>query len=408
MSLRQRVGSRRLSVVIPPNQKDETVDFEQATSSPGNGGNLSPDLPATPPTYPIAGSSASTTSPLLAGGDSNHPLGSPQDPPIPQAYKIGQYILLQQTDTVGNVQVYRAFHSDTHEEYVCKVVAQEKFQRTFSAYFTVGYHEHVNVIEEVIHGAKYSYVFFARHYGDLHSYVRRRRRLREPEAGALFQQIMLAVQHCHDNGLVLRDLKLRKFVFKNPQKTELKLECVEDAYVLGEDKDDDWLADKHGCPAYVSPEILQCQRASYSGRAADMWSAGVMLYTLLVGRYPFHDVQPNALFTKIRRGEYRVPDNVSARAKCLIRSLLRKEPAERLTADQVLAHPWFCHGSKIYSMASSSFLALTSSSSVSTSSSSSNNKQTTSTTTAASESVDHLVPQLPPQAAEQEPLPWFL
>lgn len=46
--------------------------------------------------------------------------------------------------------------------------------------------------------------------------------------------------------------------------------------------DEDMLEDKHGCPAYVAPEILTS--SSYSGRAADMWGLGVMLYTMLVGR----------------------------------------------------------------------------------------------------------------------------
>ena len=63
---------------------------------------------------------------------------------------------------------------------------------------------------------------------------------------------------------------------------ELKLESLEDAVVL-EDEADDSLTDKHGCPAYVSPEILRCNTV-YSGRAADMWGLGVMLYTMLVGR----------------------------------------------------------------------------------------------------------------------------
>jgi tribbles-like protein len=62
----------------------------------------------------------------------------------------------------------------------------------------------------------------------------------------------------------------------------LKLETLEDAVVL-EDPDDDLLQDKRGCPAYVSPEILR-SHAHYSGRAADMWSLGVILYTMLVGR----------------------------------------------------------------------------------------------------------------------------
>ncbi len=69
-----------------------------------------------------------------------------------------------------------------------------------------------------------------------------------------------------------------------PRRMDLKLESLEDAVVLEEDGcSDDLLSDKHGCPAYVSPEILRCN-SRYSGRAADMWGLGVMLYTMLVGR----------------------------------------------------------------------------------------------------------------------------
>lgn len=68
-------------------------------------------------------------------------------------------------------------------------------------------------------------------------------------------------------------------------RTELKLESLEDAVVLEEPKSD-WLHDKRGCPAYVSPEILKAG-AHYSGKAADMWSLGVILYTMLVGRWVF-------------------------------------------------------------------------------------------------------------------------
>lgn len=65
-------------------------------------------------------------------------------------------------------------------------------------------------------------------------------------------------------------------------RTTLKLESLEDAVVL-DDPEEDLLQDKKGCPAYVSPEILRAHR-TYSGRAADMWSLGVILYTMLVGR----------------------------------------------------------------------------------------------------------------------------
>ena len=121
---------------------------------------------------------------------------------------------------------------------------------------------------------------------------------------------------------------------------------LEDAYVL-EERDDDNLVEKHGCPAYVSPEILLPNK-SYSGRQADVWSLGVMLYTMLIGRYPFHDREPSALFTKIRRGEFCIPDTVSSRAKCLIRALLRHDPDERLTSHEILEHPWFNSRSRIH------------------------------------------------------------
>ena len=112
------------------------------------------------------------------------------------------------------------------------------------------------------------------------------------------------------------------------------------------DENNDKLSDKHGCPAYVSPEILNTID-SYSGKAADIWSIGVMLYTMLIGRYPFHDTEASALFTKIRRGLYSIPDTISSRAKCLIKSLLRREPAERLSAEDIPHHPWFAHRAKL-------------------------------------------------------------
>lgn len=181
-------------------------------------------------------------------------------------------------------------------------------------------------------------MFFERSYGDMHSFVRTCKKLREEEAARLFYQIASAVAHCHDGGLVLRDLKLRKFIFKDEERTRVKLESLEDAYILR--GDDDSLSDKHGCPAYVSPEILNTS-GSYSGKAADVWSLGVMLYTMLVGRYPFHDIEPSSLFSKIRRGQFNIPETLSPKAKCLIRSILRREPSERLTSQEILDHPWF-------------------------------------------------------------------
>lgn len=296
-----------------------------ATSLPVNtfcqssrAGYLTPDVHlVSPPSFPKknnCGESATTTFPPCI---------------------VGRYILLDQLD---DKPLYKCVNIDNEQGYTCKIVNNAKEMDLLSIHYRVDSHVRLNELVEVLVGEKRSYLFFDKSYGDLHSYVRNRRRLKEAEAAKLFKQVVEAVQHCHENNIVLRDLKLRKFVFKDPQRTELKLETLDDAVCV--DDDNDTLDDKHGCPAYVSPEILTTN-GGYSGKAADVWSMGVMLYAMLVGRYPFHDTEHSTLFNKIRGGHYVIPDSISSKAKCLIKCLLRHNPTERLAADDVLKHPWF-------------------------------------------------------------------
>lgn len=265
---------------------------------------------------------------------------SPSTPPVQTTHSFQaalvaeKYLLLEQ---VEGSSLCRCVDIRTQEEFVCKVVSRD-CSSLLSAHYRLDGHPNVNPLREVLVGDKRVYLVFPRAHSDLHSYVRARKRLREHEARRLFRQMAETVSACHDQGIVLRDLKLRKFVFADSQRTELKLESLEDAVVLDE-PEQDLLQDKRGCPAYVSPEILRAHH-TYSGRAADMWSLGVILYTMLVGRYPFNDSEHASLFAKISRGYFVVPECLSSRAKCLIRSLLRREPAERLGARDVLRHPW--------------------------------------------------------------------
>ncbi len=79
-------------------------------------------------------------------------------------------------------------------------------------------HEGVNQVVKIVVGRAYTFILFEQAYGDLHSYVRTKKRIREPEAAALFQQVVTIVADCHANGIILRDLKLRKFIFSNREK----------------------------------------------------------------------------------------------------------------------------------------------------------------------------------------------
>ena len=135
-----------------------------------------------------------------------------------------------------------------------------------------------------------------------------------------------------------RDSLLLNFVFIFLS-SHLVLDSLEDSYVLP-NPEDDLLTDRHGCPAYVSPEIL-FSSGGYSGKSADIWSLGVVLYTMLAGQYPFHDVDVGSLFKKIRQGVFLVPEGSSTQARCLLKNLLRTDPSERLLTGEILSHSWF-------------------------------------------------------------------
>ena len=96
-----------------------------------------------------------------------------------------------------------------------------------------------------------------------------------------------------------------------------------------------------GTPGYVAPELVE---GHGYGKEVDYWSLGVILYVMLCGYPPFYDENNTILFQKILNLDYEFAspywDEISDSAKDLIRHILCKNPAERYTADQILAHPW--------------------------------------------------------------------
>ncbi|KAK2830353.1 hypothetical protein Q5P01_018284 [Channa striata] len=286
----------------------------------------------------LSADSAGDTHGLLgtSPGSPSSPVSTP-DPATHQGpSRIGAFLLLPLAERENT---HSAMDTDTGDELLCKVFNMGVYQERIRAYGILPGHRNVAGIRDIILGERKAYVFLDKDFGDMHTLVKSCRRLEEHHACRLFHQVALAVAHCHQAGIVLGDLKLRKFVFADEKRTRVRLESLEDCRVL-EDPNNDSMSDTHGCPAYVSPEILSGS-APYSGKMADMWSLGVMLYTMLVGRYPFHDPDPATLFSKIRRGQCCLPEGLSPKAKCLLQNLLRKEPSERLTASELLTHPWF-------------------------------------------------------------------
>ncbi|XP_040993680.1 calcium-dependent protein kinase 1-like isoform X2 [Juglans microcarpa x Juglans regia] len=162
----------------------------------------------------------------------------------------------------------------------------------------------------------------------------------ERKAAALTRTIVGVVEACHSLGVMHRDLKPENFLFVNNQEDSL-LKTIDFGLSIffkpGEE-----FSDVVGSPNYIAPEVLQ-QRY---GPEADVWSAGVILYILLCGVPPFRAVvSKQGIFQQVLYGDLNFSSDpwpsISDSAKDLVKSMLVQDPRRRLTAKEVLRHPWF-------------------------------------------------------------------
>ncbi|CAF1322199.1 unnamed protein product [Adineta steineri] len=199
----------------------------------------------------------------------------------------------------------------------------------------------LHFFRDIISLERTTIVLYPNYSSNLHTYITEKHRLNENESRNLFTQIVRAIQMCHRVGLIIRDLKLRKIIFNNSTHSHLLLTGLDEAIMLtNPSTTNDFVSSRFSCPVYACPEIV-LNRQMYSGKLADSWSLGIILYTMLFGRYPFCDRTLVGLFIKIGRCRPDIPRTISVKARSLLRSLIRVKPDERLLAQDILGHIWF-------------------------------------------------------------------
>ena len=166
--------------------------------------------------------------------------------------------------------------------------------------------------------------------------LKRRKRLTEIEVQCYLLQIILGTKYLHAHRVIHRDLKLGNLFLTD--KMELKLADFGLATKL--EFEGDRKRTVCGTPNYIAPEILSGKQGhSYE---VDIWSIGVILYTLLIGKPPFETSDVKTTYRRIKANAYTFPEHikVSDTSKSLITKILCLDPVKRPTLDQIVEHPF--------------------------------------------------------------------
>ncbi|KAF3542676.1 hypothetical protein DY000_02001182 [Brassica cretica] len=164
-------------------------------------------------------------------------------------------------------------------------------------------------------------------------------KMKESDARKLFQQLIDAVDYCHNRGVYHRDLKPQNLLLDS--KGNLK---VSDFGLSAVPKSGDMLSTACGSPCYIAPELIM--NKGYSGAAVDVWSCGVILFELLAGYPPFDDHTLVVLYKKILRADYTFPPAFTGAQKKLIFNIL--DPNPQRMSEMLIALGCYVLFSKLY------------------------------------------------------------
>jgi serine/threonine protein kinase len=177
--------------------------------------------------------------------------------------------------------------------------------------------------------------------GDLLSRINGMAFLGERQGRRVCTSILEAVRYMHSKKIAHRDLKPENILLDDSDSDNVIVKVGDFGFAKREELPNSFTT-MCGTAAYVAPEIL---RAEPYGIAADLWSVGIIAYILLVGYQPFRGEDDDTLHHQIRDGVFEFDEkfwsNITSEAKAFIASVLKVDPAERLSANEALAHKWF-------------------------------------------------------------------
>ncbi|XP_033840040.1 serine/threonine-protein kinase MARK2 isoform X14 [Periophthalmus magnuspinnatus] len=254
---------------------------------------------------------------------------------------IGNYRLLKTIGKGNFAKVKLARHVLTGKEVAVKIIDKTQLnssslQKLFREVRIMKMLNHPNIVKlfEVIETEKTLYLVMEyASGGEVFDYLVAHGRMKEKEARAKFRQIVSAVQYCHQKCIVHRDLKAENLLLDADMNIKIADFGFSNEFTLG-NKLDTFC----GSPPYAAPELFQGKK--YDGPEVDVWSLGVILYTLVSGSLPFDGQNLKELRERVLRGKYRIPFYMSTDCENLLKKFLILNPSKRGSLEQIMRDRW--------------------------------------------------------------------
>ncbi|XP_060612281.1 ribosomal protein S6 kinase alpha-6 [Anolis sagrei] len=249
---------------------------------------------------------------------------------------------------VGSYSVCkRCIHIASNMEFAVKIIDKSKRDPSEEIEILMRYGQHPNIItlKDVYDDGKYIYlVTELMKGGELLDRILRQKCFSEREASAVLYTITKTVDYLHCQGVVHRDLKPSNILYMDDSNNADSIRICDFGFAKQLRGENGLLLTPCYTANFVAPEVLM--RQGYDA-ACDIWSLGVLLYTMLAGYTPFANGPndtPEEILLRIGSGNFSLSggnwDTVSDAAKDLLSHMLHVDPHQRYTAEQVLKHSW--------------------------------------------------------------------
>ncbi|CAK8686112.1 ribosomal protein S6 kinase alpha-3-like [Clavelina lepadiformis] len=241
----------------------------------------------------------------------------------------------------------RCIHKATKKEYAVKIIFKNKRDCEEEVQILLRYGQHPNIIalKDVFDDGQH--VFLVTELmkgGELLDKILRQKYFTEKEASSVLKTVAKVVEYLHKNGVVHRDLKPSNVLYADETGNPESIRVCDFGFAKQLRHDNGLLMTPCYTANFVAPEVLK--KKGYD-EACDIWSLGVLLYTMLAGYTPFAngpDDTPTDILKRIETGKFNMSGgnwkSVSDIAKDLVRRMLHVDPNRRLSVSQVLLHPF--------------------------------------------------------------------